>query len=78
MKHGGIRKVVQVGLTPLRCQNCNALLLQASSGSVVSVVCGRCGTHTIAEIPTSDKLVVDKSRIPPQVIGTRAQPATRG
>ena len=66
-----VRKVMQVGLTPVRCPNCNALLLQGTSGSVVSVVCGRCGTHTIAEIPNIENLTVDKIPMPAQVIGQR-------
>ena len=44
------RKVVQVGLTPVRCADCDGLLCTASSGSVISVICGRCKTHNIIEV----------------------------
>ena len=44
-----VRKVVQIGLLPIRCSQCNALLCQASTGSVLSIVCGRCSTHTVIE-----------------------------
>lgn len=66
-----VRKVVQVGLTPVRCPQCNALLLQGTKGSVISVVCGRCGTHLIAEIPDISNLTVDKVPVSTQVIGQR-------
>ncbi len=44
------RKVVQVGLTPVRCASCNMLICTASQGSVISVICGRCKTHNIIEV----------------------------
>jgi len=44
-----VRKILQIGLTPIRCASCNALLCQASSNSVISIVCGRCSAHTIVE-----------------------------
>ena len=44
------RKVVQIGLTPVRCGECNGLLCTASTGSVISVICGRCKTHNIVEV----------------------------
>jgi len=44
------RKVVQVGLTPVRCADCDGLLCTASTGSVISVICGRCKTHNIVEV----------------------------
>lgn len=44
------KQVIQVGLKPVRCASCNALLCTASTGSVISVVCGRCKTHNIIEV----------------------------
>lgn len=44
------RKVVQVGLTPVRCAECSGLLCTASTGSVLSIICGRCKTHNIVEV----------------------------
>ena len=44
------RKVVQVGLTPIRCGECAGLLCTASTGSVLSIICGRCKTHNIIEV----------------------------
>lgn len=44
------RKIYQVGLTPVRCGECKALLLTASTGSVISVVCKRCNTLNLIEV----------------------------
>jgi len=44
------RKIIQIGLNPVRCGDCNALLCTASTGSVISIVCGRCKTHNIIEV----------------------------
>ena len=49
------KKVVQVGLQPVRCANCNMLICTASTGSVISVVCGRCKTHNIIEVVRPEK-----------------------
>jgi len=44
------RKICQIGLTPVRCGECKALLLTASTGSVISVVCKRCNTLNLIEV----------------------------
>jgi phage FluMu protein Com len=44
------RKVMQVGMIPVRCANCNMLICTASVGSVISVVCGRCKTHNVIQV----------------------------
>jgi phage FluMu protein Com len=49
------KKVAQVGLTPIRCASCNMLICTASTGSVISVVCGRCKTHNIIEVTAENK-----------------------
>ncbi len=63
-----VRKIVQVGLNELRCQNCRAMLCQGSTGSIVSIVCPRCGTHMIAEL----REVVDRQASPPAIVGGRS------
>ena len=65
-----VRKVIQVGLHELRCHSCRALLCQGSSGSVVSIVCGRCGTHMIAELQEA----VDRAANLPDIVGMRSPP----
>lgn len=54
------KKVAQVGLTPVRCASCNMLICTASTGSVISVVCGRCKTHNIIEVTPKNKFAVPK------------------
>lgn len=49
------RKVIQMGLVPVRCGECNALFCTASAGSVISVVCGRCKTHNIVQVEKKEK-----------------------
>jgi phage FluMu protein Com len=50
------------GLTPVRCADCDGLLCTASSGSVISVICGRCKTHNIIEV----KKPIDNAAKSPQ------------
>ena len=52
------KKVIQVGLSPVRCASCNMLICTASSGSVLSIVCGRCKTHNIIEVIPEKKVVM--------------------
>ncbi len=66
-----VRKVVQVGLNELRCQQCSALLCQGSTGSVISIVCPRCGTHMIAELVKKD-VAVDKPPSRTGIVGMRS------
>ena len=49
------KKVIQVGLLPVRCACCDMLICTASTGSVISVVCGRCKTHNVIEVVRSEK-----------------------
>lgn len=45
-----VGRIIQVNLTPVRCAECDALLLQASTGSVVSIMCGRCKSFNVVEV----------------------------
>ncbi len=45
-----IGRIIQVNLTAVHCAECNKLLLQASRGSVVSVLCSRCGSYSVIEV----------------------------
>ena len=65
-----VRKIIQVGLNELRCEQCRALLCQGSTGSVISIVCSRCGTHMIAELHE----VVDSATNRPGIVGMRPPP----
>ena len=50
--------MIQVGLTPVRCANCNMLICTASTGSVLSIVCGRCKVHNVIEVKSENKFAV--------------------
>ena len=65
------KPVMQSGFIPLRCFSCNALLLQASKNAVISVVCGRCGSHIITHMDNNLENGVDKKLSAPHVIGSR-------
>lgn len=45
-----IGRIIQVNLTAVHCAECNKLLLQASKGSVVSILCSRCGSYSVIEV----------------------------
>lgn len=45
-----VGRIIQVNLTPVRCAECGALLLQASTGSVISIMCGRCKSFNVVEV----------------------------
>jgi len=45
-----VKNVVQTNLTPIRCGSCNAMLAQATTGSVVAIVCSRCKSFNFIEV----------------------------
>lgn len=45
-----IGRIIQVNLAQVRCAECNYLLMQASTGSVVSVICQRCRSFNIVQV----------------------------
>jgi len=56
-----MRTVQQIGLVEIRCNGrrvvrdgavtCNTLLCQASPGSTITIVCGKCHTLLIGHVP---------------------------
>lgn len=72
-----VKNVVQTNLTPIRCGSCNAMLAQATTGSVVAIVCSRCKSFNFIEVvkemrdnhlPNSNNVLNDFEKNNPEIL----------